>query len=542
MKTATDPAVAALAALTGPGGDFELAREDVLGVGMTVFARRARSLGQVLLESVDHGDRDYLVTADRRISFADHAQQVASLARVLREEHGVGKGDRVALFGANQPEWVVGFWATVALGAVAVGYNGWWTPAETDFALGHTRPAVVLADAKRVAMLGDRDVAVISFETDLPTMVAAYPDEPLSVVDVAEDDPVIILYTSGTSGRPKGVVHTHRNLTSVVEYHRFNDAATVAFGSTTAPADRRYLLALPLFHIASLHNLVVPRLATGSAVVMHIGAFDVDRVCRLVEAEKVTNWGAVPTMAHRLVAHGDLSGYDLSSLTAFSLASAPSSPAFQDRLRAVLPVANAALVDSYGLTETCTAVAVATPADLAAAPGTLGHPNMTVEMEIRDEVGTALPEGTEGEICVRSAFNMLCYWEDPDATAASIDEQRWLRTGDIGVMNDGRVRLTARRSDLILRGGENVYPAEVEFAIVEHPAVADCAVLGVAHDDLGQEVGAVVVTSAAVTEQELCEFLRDRIAYYKVPTRWRLTNESLPRNATGKIVRPAVRL
>jgi acyl-CoA synthetase (AMP-forming)/AMP-acid ligase II len=436
---------------------------------------------------------------------------------------------------------VVGFWAVVSLGAVAVGYNGWWTRAETEFALGHTRPAVVLADARRAALLADHVVPVLTFESDLPAMVAAHPDEPLRATEVDEDEPAVILYTSGTSGRPKGVVHSHRNLTSVVEYHRFSDAAAVVFGSTVDPAAKRYLLALPLFHIASLHNLAVPRLATGTAVVMHTGGFDVDRVCRLIESERVTNWGAVPTMAHRLVERGDLSAYDLSSLSAFSLASAPSSPAFQDRLRAVLPAARTALVDSYGLTETCTAVAVATPADLAADPGTLGHPNMTVEMEIRDESGTALPEGTEGEICVRSAFTMLGYWEDPEATAAAFDENRWLRTGDIGMMTGGRVRLTARRSDLILRGGENVYPAEVEFALVEHPAVADCAVMGLAHDDLGQEVAAVVVTSSAVTEAELSEFLRDRVAYYKIPTRWRLTGDSLPRNATGKVIRNRVR-
>jgi acyl-CoA synthetase (AMP-forming)/AMP-acid ligase II len=548
MTTSTDPQAAALAVmtgLTGPGGPFELAREEVLGAPMTVFKNRARSLGEVLAASVQHGERDYLVTAERRITFAQHAEQVASLARVLREEHGVRPGDRVGVLAANGPEWILSFWATVSLGAIAVGYNSWWTPAEIAYGLEDTSPKVLVADAKRRALLReDHGITVLAVEDDLPRLGAQHPGERLSPVEVAEDDPAVVLYTSGTSGRPKGAVHSHRNLTSVIEFHRLNDALAVAFGDPTDPRDRRYLLCLPLFHIASLHNLAVPRLATGSTAVIHQGAFDVDHVLRLIEQERVTNWGAVPTMAHRLLQHGDLSGYDLSSLTAFSLSAAPSSSAFQERLRRALPVAQRALVDSYGLTESCTALTVATAADLAEAPGTLGRPIVTVELEIRDGSNRALPEGGEGEICVRSPFNMLGYWNAPDATAGTIDPERWMHTGDIGTLEQGRVRLSARRSDLIIRGGENVYPAEVEAALAEHPGVRECIVLGRPHEDLGQEVAAVVVTDAAqaVTEAELAAFTGSRLAYYKVPTSWRISSEPLPRNATGKVIRTRVEI
>jgi acyl-CoA synthetase (AMP-forming)/AMP-acid ligase II len=549
MTTSTDPQAAALAVmsgLTGPGGPFELAREEVFGAPMTVFRNRARNLGEVLAASVQHGDRDYLVTADRRISFAEHADQVASLARALREEHGVGKGDRVGLLAANGPEWIVGFWAIVSLGAVAVGYNSWWTRAEIAYGLEHTSPKVLIADAKRRALVdpATTGVTVLSVEEDLPHLVTRFPGEPLAAVEVAEDEPAVVLYTSGTSGRPKGAVHSHRNLTSVSEYHRMNDALAAAFGDPTDPRDRRYLLCLPLFHIASLHNLAVPRLATGSTAVIHQGAFDVDRVLRLIEQKRVTNWGAVPTMAHRLLQHGDLSGYDLSSLTSFALASAPSSPEFKARLKEALPVAKRALADSYGLTESCTALTVATAMDLAESPGTLGRPIATVELEIRDESNRTLPEGVEGEICVRSPFNMLGYWNDAEATARTIDPDRWMHTGDIGMLEQGRVRLTTRRSDLIIRGGENVYPAEVEGALIEHPGVQECIVLGQPSEDLGQEVAAVVVTDpvAAVTEADLVEYLRERLAYFKVPTHWRLTTDPLPRNATGKVLRTRVPL
>ncbi|MFI0404499.1 class I adenylate-forming enzyme family protein [Actinomadura sp. 3N508] len=525
--------------LTGPGGEFELREEDVLGARMPVFANRARSLGEVLARSSSYGDRDYIVTSSRRLTFAEHAAAVASMAKALRDDLGVRPGDRIAINAANSPEWIVSFWATIAAGGVAVGYNAWWAPREVEYAVGHTEPKLVIADGKRAARTPGN---VLTVEADVASLISRYPDAALDVPDAAEDDPAVILYTSGTSGRPKGAVHSHRNLTSVIEYHRFNDALARAFGDPADPAARRYLLALPLFHIACLHNLAVPRLATGSAVIMHEGGFDVDAVLGLIEKERVTNWGAVPTMAHRIVEHGDLSRYDVSSLTAFSLATAPSSPAFKERLRAVFPPAKNALVDSYGLTESCTGVTVATPADLAESPGTLGRPTPGVQLEIRGPDGGPVPAGVEGEVCTRSAYNMVGYWRDPDATARAFDEDRWLRTGDIGILDEqGRLRLTTRRSDLIIRGGENVYPAEIENVLAEHPGVRECVVVGVAHPDLGQEVAAVVVVAGTEpAPDELAEFVRERLAYFKVPSRWHVRAEPLPRNATGKVLRAQV--
>jgi acyl-CoA synthetase (AMP-forming)/AMP-acid ligase II len=531
----------AVARLTGPGGEFELAEAEVAGARMAVFSGRRRNLGQVLAGSAGFGDRDYLVTADGRLSFTGHAQAVASLARALREDCGVRPGDRVAINAANQPGWIVSFWAAVAVGAITVGCNAWWARQEAAYALDLTGPAVVIADARRAPLAGAQ-TPVLTLEEDIPRLSRRYPGAPLAPHDAAEDEPVIILFTSGTSGRPKGAVHTHRNLTSVIEWHRLNDAVARELGAPADASQRRYLLGLPLFHIAGLHNLAVPRLATGSTVVMHTGAFDVDRVLRLIEKERVTSWGVVPTMAHRLLEHGDLSGYDLSSLTAFSLATAPSSPAFKDRLRAAFPMARQVLSESYGLTESSTAITIASPADLQAAPETVGRPIPTVQVEIRDADGRPLPAGSEGEICARSPFTMLSYWQDAEATSRAITADRWLRTGDIGMVKDGLLFLTTRRSDLILRGGENVYPAEIENVLSEHPAVAECIVIGTPDADLGQAVAAMVVTAAGrpVTEDELHAYARDRLAYFKVPTRWRITTQPLPRNATGKVIRPEI--
>lgn len=523
--------------------------EDVLGAPVQVFAERFRALHEVLAASVAHGDRSYIVTLDGRLTFADHARRVSSLAYELRTTYGIGKGDRVAIDAANSAAWIETFWATVSIGAIAVGCNAWWSARELQDALELTTPKLVVADARRRGLLAGTSVTapVISLEDDHERLATLHPDAALPSADVAEDDPAVILFTSGTSGRPKGAVHTHRNLCSVIGFHRSMDAMAAQYGDPVAPQDKVYLLAMPLFHVGSLHNLAVPRLANGSTAALYLGAFDPAKVLQLVQDARVTHWGAVPTMANRLLGFDRVGDYDTSSLYAFSLASAPSSTAFKERLRTHLPFAGA-LVDSYGLTESCTAVALATPLDLAESPGTLGTPIVGVEMEVRDPLGNALPPGEEGEICVRSAYNMLGYWENPDATAAAIDADRWLHTGDIGTLDDkGRIRLAARRSDLIIRGGENVYPAEVEGLLVEHPAVRECVVLGVPHDDLGQEVGAVVVPEDAGADApalvaELQEYAARGLAHYKVPTHWRVAAEPLPRNATGKVVRPAVSL
>lgn len=535
--------------LTGPGGRFEIVEEDVRGNRMQVMRNRDRRIGDLVAASRQWGDRDYLVTADRRLSFSAHADAVAALATVLRDDHGVKKGDRVALLAANSPEWIITFWAAQCLGAIAVGLNSWWTPPEIAYGVNLVRPKVIVADAKRAELLARAGVSgfdLLTTEQDVPRIVAAASGAELPSADVEEDDPAVILFTSGTSGRPKGALHSHRNVLAVVDYHRYSDALVAAMQQRpyddSVPNDNRYLLTSPLFHIASLHNLAVPRLATGSAAVMTEGGFDVDKVFTLIERERVTNWGAVPTMASRMLEHENTDKYDLGSLTAFALASAPSSPEFKQRLQAKFPFARQALVDSYGLTECSTAIAMATAPEIEAFPGTLGSPIITVSMEIRDPFGERVPDGTEGEICVRSPYVMLGYWEDPAATDAAITPEGWLRTGDYGAIENGRLRLTGRRSDLILRGGENVYPTEIEQCLDEHPGVVESAVIGVDHEDLGQEIAAVVVLrpGSTITEDELRAFCAERLAYYKVPTVWRITQDLLPRNATGKIVRRSI--
>jgi acyl-CoA synthetase (AMP-forming)/AMP-acid ligase II len=546
MSISVDPAALAAdvrARLTGPGGPFELTVEDVHGVPLPVWKHQRRFVHEWLPVSAGLGDREYLIQGDRRVTYAEHFGAVRRFANVLAHEFGVTDGDRVAIVAGNSIEWVVAMWATLSLNATVVAGNAWWTAREAQHALGRAEPKVVIADAKRMHLLDDVGAAVLDADGLLERTAA--PHAPGCGSGYSMETPAVVVYTSGTTGHPKGATHSQRNLLAVIEYHRYTDAAGAAmaeaFGLPVRTPPRRFLMSLPLFHIASLHNCVIPRLAIGDTVVIDEGRFDVERVLGVIEREKITNWAVVPTMAHRVVEHPAVHKYDLSSLAALSINSAPSSPALKDRVRATIPTVQASVADSYGLTESSTAATLATPMDLLTHPTSVGTTIPSVSMSIRDADGRELADGEEGEIWLRSQFTMLGYWRDDEATAAALTPDGWLRTGDLGSVRDGRLYLAARRSDLILRGGENVYPAEIEAVLDEHPAVAECAVFGVDDADLGQAVAAIVV-GAEVTEDELRAFVGDRLAYYKVPAHWRLTDVPLPRTATGKVIRNSLTL
>ncbi|UDY24906.1 class I adenylate-forming enzyme family protein [Nocardioides sp. Kera G14] len=526
-----------VARLTAAGEPFEIAREDVRGQQLEVFVRRHRSLGEILLASARFGDRDYLVSTEERITFADHERMVAALAAALREEYAVGPGDRVAICAANCPRWVVAFWAVIAVGGVAVGMNSMWASEEMRHGIELASPVVVIADAARREVLeeaGVPGVPVIDLDLEVPALIARHGDAALEVPEVDEDDPAVVLFTSGTSGRPKGATHSHRNVIAALWFHLLNDAVATEMGFP--PRDRRFLLATPLFHIAALHNLSVVRLAVGDTAVVHLGRFDIDEVLALIERERVTNWGAVPTMLTRLVERAESRGLDdvdLSSLRTVSVNSAPSSGTLKERLRAVLPTAARSLGTSYGLTESSTAATLASAADLEADAETVGRPVPTMEVDVRD-----------GEVWLRGAQMMLGYWGDPVATADSFAPDGWFRTGDLGAIVEtgpmaGHLHLVSRRSDLILRGGENVYPAEVEAQLESHPGVRECAVVGVPDEDLGQAVAAVIVLQegCSLTADDLLDHLRPRLARYKLPNHWAIGHTLLPRNATGKVSR-----
>lgn len=486
---------------------YELTQEDVLGVPMTVFKDRYRSLRELVDASLVFGDQDYIVNGERRISYAEHHAAVGPVAAWLASQ-GVGKGDRVAIRGWNSIEWVVGFWATVSLGAIAVGVNTWWAAAEVEQALADCDPAFVLDDMAAVAE---------AMRTG-PTR--------LLDVDIDEDDPAVILYTSGTSGRAKGAVHSHRNVIGLVQAQQHLINQRVPAGVTLPPA--RILNSTPLFHVAGLHNGVIAGMGVGSATIWQPGRFDAEQTLRLLESERCTSWSTMPTTLWRGLHHPVAKEIDVSSLQHIGGGGAAWSPALQQKIREVFgPQVTWGI--GYGQTE-CTALATsASFAELQEHPDTVGKPVATVEVKLDDA----------GEILVRGPMVMLGYWRNDEATRAVIDHQRWLRTGDLGEIRDGLLYLSSRRTDLILRGAENVYPAEIENCLEAHPEVAEVAVVGVPDDEFGQQVAAVIVPidGARLDAAELSAFVKERLAYFKVPSRWFIRDQSLPRTATGKVVR-----
>lgn len=552
------------ARLTGPDAPFEIVPEDVLGERMAVFRTRPPSLRALLEESAGRGDAEYLVVDDgRRYSYAEHARRVAALASVLRERFGIGHGDRVAILAANGPEWIHSFWATVSLGAVCVGLNGWWVREEIHRGLADSDPKLLIGDRKRLARLEGvpRRVPVVEIESQFEALVeAGRPDgrEGLAALPdaaIAEDDAATILYTSGTMGRPKGAVGTHRAILALARLQVFHGMRmfllAASRGQLPAPEARAAapapcnLVAAPLFHVSGLYTGVVTGLATGIKTVWTTGRFDPVRVMELIARERVTSWGPMGTMVHRVVHHPDVGRHDLSSITSIGSGGAPIAPALLERMREVFPNARAALGIGYGLTESGGLATLNWGEELEAHPGSVGRALPTVEVAIRDLDGKPVPEGGEGEVWIRSPLVMKEYWRRPEETGQALGPGRWLRSGDVGRLDEeGRLHLSSRRRDLILRGAENVYPAEIELCLEEHPDVAEAVVVGVPHEELGQEVKAIVVPRAGLDAaaldalpEQLARFCADRLAYFKVPAHWELRREPLPRNAIGKVLK-----
>jgi acyl-CoA synthetase (AMP-forming)/AMP-acid ligase II len=548
MTTVPDSIARVEAALLAPGAPFEMAEERVLGERMRVFRRRARSLGELLARSRSQGDAEAMLFSDgaddRRFTFAELAHRVASAATRLRDEHGIGHGDRVAILAANCPEWIVAFWATVSLGAVAVGLNGWWTGDEIRFALGDAAPKLLVADEKRLARLAGAPVDVHALVIGRSDAFEPVSGAQLPAVDVAEDDPAVILYTSGTTGRPKGVVHSHRNVLALVDANTFHGARNHLLCPPAPGAPPACVLVTsPLFHVSGLHSAAVSCMANGTRSVWLTGRFDATTALRLVERERVTAWGYTATLLHRVVHHADVRSFDLSSVRQLGGGGSPIAPQLQARAREVFAGVQRSFGVGYGLTE-CTALAtLATGDELLAHPTSVGRPIPIADVEIRDESGRSVPEDVDGEVFVRSAMVMLEYWRNPEATREAVHPGRWLRTGDVGHLRGGRLYLSTRKRDLILRGGENVYPAEIEQRLEQHPAVAEAAVVGIDHAELGQEVKAIVVPAAGarVDTGELARWVGEALAYIKVPAHWEVRPEPLPRNATGKVLKDVLR-
>ncbi|MCP4212982.1 MAG: AMP-binding protein [Halieaceae bacterium] len=537
--------------LVGPGGAFEIAREDVLGESIRVFKNRDRSLRQIVENSVHHGDNEYIVCEQQRISFREHLARVSAIAHHLRRDYGVQPGDRVAILADNHPQWIMLFWATVSIGGICTGLNGWWNREAILIALEEAEPKLLVGDRKRLARIASDTLTcpIICIEENFSQLEqgwdAGETSPALPDCDIAEDDPALILYTSGTTGRAKGVLLSHRNLVTFLASAVFSGFRMMIMEAEAGHTESDHsqpncgLFSAPLFHLSGLFTGVITSLAVGMKSVWTLGQFEAEKVLQLIEAEKVTTWPSLGSMAARVMNHPNFDRYNLSSVSRLGSGGAPTSQATQERMTRAFRSTGGRMALGYGLTES-SGVGTHNWGDLLQAhPNSVGRVFPSTEISIRDEENRELPAGQEGEICIRGSCVMLGYWRNPEATDAAIAPGRWLRTGDMGHFDDEFLYINTRARDLILRDAENIYPVEVEHCIELHPDILEAAVIGIPHPDRGQDVKAIVVVADGrkPSSEQLMDFCRGKLAAFKVPSQWDFYQQPLPRNAAGKIMK-----
>ena len=539
-------------AVTGPGQIFELIDGEVRGVKMKVFKNAPAHLGQVFAGSRGHGDKTFLVYEDEIITFAQAADRIDALASLLVNTYGVKKGDRVAVAMRNFPEWVMSFAAIISVGAINVSMNSWWTEDEMDFALEDSGATVLICDQPRFdigaasCVKKNIKVLVVRAEKLLPAGVDKWEDVlPLGDAhpgaDISPDDDATILYTSGTTGRPKGAVSTHRAIISSIM--AFSARSTIFQMSGTKLKDvdgpeipTSFILIVPLFHVTGCVPVMLSCFVAGLKLAI-MYKWDPEKALEMIEREQITNFVGVPTQSWDLVNSPAFEKYDTSSLRAVGGGGAPSPTSLVGKVNDKVKNGNPQL--GYGMTETNAFGPAITGSDYLSHPTSTGRASWPMVVEVRDENLKPVPTGQSGEIWFFGPMLIRGYWNRPDATAETIVDG-WLRSGDLGRLDaDGYVYVEDRVKDMILRAGENVYGAEVESAIYEHPAIHEAAVFGVPHERLGEEVGVAILVNdgMTLTPAELWAFLDEKIAKFKIPTQVVIMTEPLPRNAAGKFLK-----
>lgn len=533
-----------------PGGPFELAVEDVLGVPTTVFKNRLGNLRQSLLgTSARMPDASYLVFPDRGIelTYADTVASAARIAEVLAG-HGIEQGDVVAFAAANVPAYTVAWWSTVCSGAIVSSLNGWWTPSELAYGIELTGPKVLIADARRLERLrevGVPDGLVLIEDTELEPLLGPARDGDPALPDVAidEDDPAIILFTSGTTGRPKGATISHRQFVNTAQVVAYQGALGAMFMPPDPDAPPRpqpsTLCVSPLFHVSGALPLATA-VATGQKMVFPpVGKWDEGTHLQLTQDHHVGAWSGVPTQFWRLLEHPRFDEFDTTSVMTLGGGGATFPPELFKLVGRKMPWARFGV--GYGMSETMGSGSRLGGVTMETHPASVGAVEPLCEIEVRGPGDRAVPDGEVGEICIRGACVFLGYWDNPKATAECLDGERWYRTGDYGRFTDGVLQLESRMRDLIIRGGENIYPIEIENRLVEHPSVAQSCVVGVSHHLLGQEVAAVVILhdGHVVEVDEIKAWVGETLSSYKIPTHVVFRPE-LPYNATGKVLKNKV--
>ena len=541
--------------LCAPGARFEMETLDIRGVPTRVWKNAPATFADLARHGRTHGDAEFMVLNDERVTYEAWFRATARLAHAM-QDMGIGRGDRVALVMRNLPEWVAVYFAATSIGAIIVPLNAWWTGAELAYGISDSGAKMVVLDAPRLERMeghedglsdveqvivcrGDHPLAMVRLEDiiGVPDSWADLPDIDLPEVETAPDDRATILYTSGTTGNPKGALGTQRStLTNILSSGYSGARQALRRGEDPPqPAPGVNLLVVPLFHATGCNATLMGAIQSGSKIIF-MDRWDTLEAMQIIEREKVQRTGGVPTIAWQLLEHPERERFDLSSLDAIAYGGAPSAP---ELVKKIWDVFGCMPGNGWGMTETCATVTSHSSEDYLNRPTSCGPPVAVADLKITGADGDILPPGEVGELWSKGPMNVEGYWNKPDATAETFVDG-WVRTGDLARLDEeGFCYIVDRAKDIVIRGGENIYSIEVEDALYDHPAVMDAAVIGVPHRTLGEEPVAVVhlAPGKPATEDELRAWVRERLAAFKVPVRIAFSDETLPRNANGKILK-----
>jgi len=542
----------AIAGMTSAGQMFELNDVEIGGYSYRNYAGLPQNLNAYYQFMLMHAEKDFAVYRDERYTFAEGLQHSVEFAAALVDRYGVKKGDRVAILSRNNPQWMMAFIAITSIGAVAVPMNAWWTTEELDYGFEDSGCKLVVADHSRVSRLipiiGKYGLTIISVDdcstldvehTPFARLLEDYRGATLPEVEVLPDDYATIMYTSGSTGHPKGALSSHRGVLSALYSWMLMGLASKSLegepdeNAVSYPAAG--LLTIPLFHCTGSHSAFLLSMIVGrKLVIMH--KWDAQEALRLIELERITWFTGVPTMSAELQTAALESDRDISSLSDVFSGGAARPP---DQVAKIANTFKKSTPGTgYGLTETNALGAVNSGAFYIANPRSTGRavPAVT-EFKIIDAAGENLPTGERGEVCIKSPANGLGYWNKPEATAEAFVEG-WFHTGDVGYLDeDGFLYIVDRIKEIIIRGGENISCLEVEAAIYTHPAVEEAAVFGLPDERLGEAVAAAIVLRQGHTLDSagLQAFLAEHLAAFKLPEHIWFREEKLPRIASGKI-------
>ena len=542
------------ARLTAPGMAFEIVETLVRGVPMRVWKHVPTTAVEAFMAARRYGVREFLVHGDERVTYDGFARAVLTVAALLRQR-GLKKGDRVALVMRNLPEWPVVFLGALLAGAIVVPLNAWWTGTELAYGLLDSGARFIFADAERLARLKDlppsAEHVFVTRAANPPSGVTVLEEiigaparwhrlAELSMPDVTllPEDDATIFYTSGTTGAPKGALGTHRSLTTNIFAAPFSSArnALRAGERLTVAKQRVTLLAVPFFHVIGSLSVLLPNMAAGGKLVL-MHKFDAEKALTLIARERITVAGGVPAIALSLLEQAE--GHDLSSLELVTYGGAPCPVSLAEEIRARL---HAMPGQGWGMTETSATCTTHSGQDYLHRPASCGPALPVYRLKVMQD-GTELPAGRPGELWAFGPNIVKGYWNRPEATAERF-QGGWVRTGDLAVLDaEGFCTILDRAEDMLIRGGENIYCSEVENVLIQHPAVADAALVGLSHPLLGEVPAAAVQlkVGASVTEDVLKHFAGERLAAFKVPVHFRLSQNPLPRNQAGKLVKQSLR-